>query len=240
MKIFVKIIVFSLIIVWWLYFFTPNLFKNYIDFSSKKIDIKEYTLTPQPWKLYLLNLKLLSSKDYKFNGIQAGTELYFRAIDTFNTNIIDLLDNENTNKKIVLNTHIKQLEKIQEELSNTINNLNNIYTQEQVKAQEYLEQKNYWDRNFNYGFITKDSKLVIEGMEQSYNNWPIYMEHRILSNAGKVLVYKLENIKSLVDAKLILLQNNSDMIVDNYDFIKSNILWKLMELKQRLELNNYN
>ncbi len=240
MKVFLKVLVFSIIIIWWLYFFAPNLFKNYIDFSSKEIDINEYTLTPEPGKLYLLNLKILNSKKYDFNTIKWGTQLYFDAIEVFNTNIINLLDNENSDKKIILNTHIKQLEQIQKKLSSSINSLNNTYKKEQNKAQEYLELKNYWDSKFNDGFATRDANLVVEGMEQSYANWPIYTEHRILSNAGKVLISKLENIKSLVDAKLILLQNNSDTIVDNYDIIKWNILWKLTDLKQRLELNRYN
>jgi len=240
MKIFLKILILSTILIGWLYFFTPKLFKGYENFSSKKIDIQKYTLTPNVWKIYLLNLKLLSSKDFEFNSTQWGVELYFNAIDAFNTNIINLLDDDNATKKIVLNTYIKQLEKIQSELSDTINNINNTYTEEQTKTQEYLQQKEYWDSNFNNGFNTKDSKLVINWLNQSFINGPKYMEHRILSNAGKILWYKLENIKSLIDTKLILLQNNSDMIIEHYDIIKWNLLWKLMELKQRLELNKYN
>ena len=240
MKIFLKIFIFSTILIGWLYLFAPKLFKEYKNFSNKKIDIQKYTLTPNVWKIYLLNLELLSSRDFQFNTTQLGVELYFKAIDIFNTNIMNLLNDDNTNRKIVLNTYIKQLEKVQSELSNTINAINNTYTEEQTKTQEYLKQKEIWDNNFNNGFNTRDAKLVRNWLNQSFINGPKYMEHRILSNAGKILWYKLKNIKILIDAKLILLQNNSDTIINHYDIIKWNLLLKLMKLKQRLELNQYN
>lgn len=240
MKIFIKIIIFLLIIIWWLYLSMPQLFKYNKDYSNKKINIKDYVLTPDVWKIYLLNLKLLSFQKFWFNGIQAGTQLYFDAIDTFNTNIIDLFDNTTSNKKIILNTYIKQLQKLQAELWDTINNLQNNYNEEQVKTQEYLQQKQSWDSNFNEGFKVKDNKMVVEGIKTSYENGPKYIKHRILSNAWKIVISKLEKIKTLIDAKLILLQDNTDTIVNNYSIIKWDLLWKLVELKKRLELNRYN
>lgn len=241
MQIFLRILIFSGIIIWGLYFFAPWLF-NIHNFEPKnnKIDIKEYIITPDIWKVYLLNLKLLSLKDFEFNTLEAGTELYFNAIDIFNVNIINLLDDNNSNRKLVLNTYIKQLEHIQTLLSDTINNIQNNAIEEQTKSEEYLQQKQIWDTNFSEGFNIKDKKLVIEWVKQSYENGPKYIKHRILSNAWKILLSKLEKIKILIDAKLILLQNNADTIVNNFDLIKWELLWKLIELKKRLELNRYN
>jgi len=238
MKIFFKIFIFSVILIWLFYFFIPWLFKQNLFFWTKKIDIKKYVLTPDVWKIYLLNLNLISLKNSEFNSIKVGSELFFKAIDIFNTNIIELLDTNN--KNIVLNTHIKQIEQVQSELSDIINNINNISIEEQTKSQEYLQQKEKGDTDFANWFITKDWKIIIDGLQKSYENGPKYIQHRILSNAWKILVWKLEYIKTLIDAKLILLQNNSDMIINNYEIIKWDLLWKLLELKQRLESNMYN
>lgn len=239
MKVFLKVIIFSLIIIWWLYFLAPQIFKEDIGLYNEKIDIKKYTLTPNIWKVYLLNLELLSLKDFTLNNISSNTKLYFDAVDIFNTNVIELLDN-NEDKKLVLNTYILQLKHIQSKLENEINNIQNTNSEEQTKAQTYLQEKKRWDDNFIQGFKTKDSELVEKGVKKSYENWPLYIKHRILSNAGKILLHKLTTIKSLIDAKLNLLENNDDMIISHYDEIKWNLLWKLIKLKKKLELNKYN
>jgi hypothetical protein len=46
------------------------------------------------------------------------------------------------------------------------------------------------------------------------------MEHRILANASKIVVAKLQNIRQLIALKLNLLENNQEDIVSHFDLIK--------------------
>jgi len=236
MKLFIKIIIVSLIFLW--IFF--SLYKNKESMKrNNNINIKEYTLTPNPSKIFLLNIKLSSIKNYNIEWIEWGSKLYFQAVELFNTNIIGLLTNTN-NKKVILKTHITQLNNIKTKLENKINSIQEILTKEEVNYNQYNQLKKEWDTNFSQWFISKDSELIKNWLKQSYTNWTIATKHRILLNANKILNYKLNNIKLLIDSKLVLLKNNKTTILENFDLIKWNLLSKLESLKYKLENNYYN
>ena len=236
MKLFVKITIVSLIFLW--IFFSLYKSKKQIN-QNNSINIKQYTLTPNPSKIFLLNIKLSSIKDYNIEWIKWWSNLYFQAVDLFNTNIITLLTNTN-DKKVVLKTHIAQLNNIKNKLENKIASIQEILTKEEINYNQYTQLKQEWDTNFSQWFITKDDELIRNWLKQSYINWPIATKHRILLNANKILNYKLNNIKLLIDAKLLLLTNNKTTILENFDLIKWNLLTKLENLKYKLENNYYN
>lgn len=236
MKLFLKITIVSLIFLW--IFFSLYNNKKYIN-QNNSINIKQYTLTPNPSKIFLLNIKLSSIKDYNIEWIKWWSNLYFQAVDLFNTNIITLLTNTN-DKKVVLKTHIAQLNNIKNKLENKIASIQEILTKEEINYNQYTQLKQEWDTNFSQWFITKDDELIRNWLKQSYINWPIATKHRILLNANKILNYKLNNIKLLIDAKLLLLTNNKTTILENFDLIKWNLLTKLENLKYKLENNYYN
>ena len=239
MKLFLKIIILIWVFLFWLYVFNPSLFHKISKTQDDTINTQQYVLTPNPAKFFLFNLKVSSTKNYNTDGIVWWTKLYFDAVSLFNTNIIDLLDNTN-DKKIVLNTHIAQLENIQNRLDNTIVNLRNNYNEEYTLYQTYLASKQEWDQQFTNGFIDKDVSIIKEWLSQSYKNGPKATEHRILANWWNIVLNKLSFIKTLIDAKILLLTNNSDDIITNFALMKWNILVKLYKLKQRLETNYYN
>lgn len=236
MKLFLKITIVSLIFLW--IFFSLYKSKKQIN-KNNIINIKQYTLTPNPSKIFLLNIKLSSIKNYNIEWIEWWSKLYFQAVDLFNTNIITLLTNTN-DKKVVLKTHITQLNNIKNKLENKIASIQESLTKEEIDYNQYTQLKQEWDTNFSQWFITKDDELVRNWFKQSYINWPIATKHRILLNANKILNYKLNNIKLLIDAKLLLLTNNKTTILENFDLIKWNLLTKLENLKYKLENNYYN
>ena len=239
MKLFLKTIILIWVFLFWFYVFDPSLFQKIKQTQDNTISVKQYVLTPNPADFFLFNLKVSSSKNYNTEGIVGWTKLYFNAVSLFNTNIIDLLDNSN-DKSIILNTHIAQLEDIQNKLDNTIVNLTNNYNEEYTLYQSYLASKQEWDQQFTNWFIDKDSDIVKEWFLRSYQNWPKATEHRILANWWNIVLNKLKFIKQLIDAKILLLTNNKNDIITNFALMKWNILVKLFNLKERLETNQYN
>ena len=238
MWVFLRVIIFSIIILAWVYFFKPSIF----DFSSyktpSKINIQEYVLTPDPSLLFLEWLKVSASKIYDFNWIASATNLYFQAINLFQVNIINLLEDSN-DKKITLKTYLVQLNNIIWKLDNNISWLTNLYTQEEASANTYLQEKQQWDNMFNQWFVEKDTENVVDWLKTSYTNWPKYMQHRIIANASKIVVWKLQNIRQLLYLKYQLLDNNQDDIVNNFGLIRWDLLPKLLDLKRRLQWNYY-
>ena len=239
MKLSLKIIILVWVFLLWLYVFNPSLFQRVSKTQYNTINTQQYVLTPNPAKFFLFNLKVSSSKNYNTDGIIWWTKLYFEAVNLFNTNIIDLLDNSN-DKKIVLNTYLAQLTNIQNRLDNTIVNLRNNYNEEFTLYQTYLASKQEWDQQFTNGFVDKDASIVAEWLSKSYQNGSKATEHRILSNWWNIVLKKLSFIKTLIDAKILLLTNNKEDIITNFSLMKWDILVKLLNLKQRLETNYYN
>lgn len=240
MKLSLKIIILVWVFLLWLYVFDPSLFQRVSETQDNTINTQQYVLTPNPAKFFLFNLKVSSSKNYNTDGIVWWTKLYFEAVNLFNTNIINLLENSNNDKRIVLNTYLAQLTNIQNRLDNTIVNLRNNYNEEFTLYQTYLASKQEWDQQFTNGFIDKDASIVAEWLSKSYQNGPKATEHRILADWWNIVLKKLNFVKLLVDAKLLLLTNNKDNIVNNFALIKWNMLIKLLKIKQRLETNYYN
>jgi len=234
-----RILFFAIIILAGLYFWNPNLFKlnNYFS-STEKIDVQQYVLTPDPSVLFLEWLKISTSKAYDFNWIASATDLYFQSVKLFQVNIITLLDQSN-NKEATLKTYLSQLHYTLDALDNAITSLTSLYTQEEATANMYLQQKQVWDDMFNQWFVEQDSNTVINWLKTSYKNWPKYMEHRIIANASKIVVSKLQNIRQLLYLKLNLLENNQEDIVNHFELIRGDLLPKLLELKRRLEGNYY-
>jgi hypothetical protein len=238
MRVFIRIVAFVIIILWAIYYFKPELFYFNQNKDIDTLDISKYVLTPNPAKIYAINLKVSSSTNYDTNSLAGAIQLYFDSVDIFQIKIIELLDNS-SDKKITLNTYIKQLEYMQQKLESTISNLENSVIDENIKYEEYLTQKQQWDQEFNEWFYTKDANLSVAWFSTSLKNWPNATKHRIIKNAGKIALIKLKNIKLLIDTKFNILQNNENTIVDNFDVIKWDLLKKLQKLKYQLETNHY-
>lgn len=237
MKIFIRIIAFFIVIWLWLYFYKPELFiKDNYDIDT--INIKKYIITPNPSKLYLLNLKLSSTNNYNLNSLWWTVQLYFDSINIFQTNIIELLENS-SNRKTTLNVYIQQLKYNNRKLETAISIIENNVEDESSKYQEFLSQKQQWDQEFWEWFIVKDSQLSVKWFDASLKNWPLATEHRIIKNASLIVLNKLKKIKYLTDTKLAILEENNNTIVTNFDVIKWNLLQKLQKLKYQLETNRY-
>jgi len=237
MRIFIRVIAFALIIFLWVYFYNPSLFQKKV-YDLDTININKYVLTPNPAKIYLLNLKISSTSFYNKDSLAWYIQLYFDSIYTFNINIMELLENS-SNKKTTLITHIKQLQSMQNKLENAISLLENQVNDEQVKYEEYITQKQQWDQEFWEWFIQKDANLSIQWFNDSYKNGPIATKHRIVKNASLIVLNKLKKIKFLIDSKTNVLDNNTETIIDNFDIIKWNLLRKLQIIKYQLEENTY-
>jgi len=238
MKIIFRIFILVCIFLGWLYFLYPSLFYPQKSYNND-INISQYILTPKPSQFFLLNLRISSSSIYNTKSIEWWAKSYFDAVNLFQTNIIWLLSNSNS-KNITLKTYIAQLENLQSQLSDIITNLQNTNTQYELNLQNYLSKKQEWDTEFTNGFLEKDVEMIWNWLKQSYINWPKYIKYRILSNANKIIINKLNFIKTLVDNKLLLLQENSSDIVNNFELIKWDMLIKLLSLKKQLENNQFN
>ena len=238
MKFIVRLFLFLVVIGIALYFFKPELFQPKV-YDVDTLDSKQYVNAPSPGKIFLYNLKLSSTNVYSYSSIWGSAKLYFDAVDIFQMNVLDLLENSN-NKKLVLASYIKKLQDIQQKLDMAINSLEEIKSDEEVKYNMYQQAKEEWDTKFFEWFVQKDTDLVINGLNQALENGPTATKHRILKNASKVTLDKLKKIKYLVDAKLTLLQDNQTIIVDNFYVIKSDMLEKMRRLKYQLETNTYN
>jgi len=237
MRVFIRIIAFFIIIFFLVYFFAPNLFHKKV-YDLDKLDIKEFVITPNPAKIFKLNLKISSTNVYNVNSIAGATQLYFDALYTFKINVVELLE-DSVNKKLTLMVHIKQLESMQRKLETAISTLENNVSDENIKYEEYRTQKEQWDQDFSAGFQQKDVALVLNWFNNSYKNWPLATKHRILKNWNLVVLNKLKKIKYLIDSKLNVLNSESDTIVNNFYLIKWDLLQKLRHLKYQLDNNIY-
>ncbi len=238
MFVFIRIIIFTLLLWLWISFFFPDLINIKFLNTPKKINIEKYILTPDPSVLFLLSLKISTSKNYDLNWIASATDLYFQSVKLFDVNIINLLDNSKS-KKLALKTYLTQLHNILNNLDNTITNLNMLYTENNSMSNNYLQQKKIWDSTFHNWIVEKDSKSVFEWLETSYKNWPKYIKHRIIANAARIINWKLQTIKQWLFMKNNLLETNQESIINNFELIKWNLLPKLLEIKKRLENNYY-
>jgi len=238
MRTFLRIIAFVIIIFALIYFFKPNLIhKDVYDIDT--LNASKYIETPSPGKVFLANLKLSSSTTYDYSSLHGWISLYFEAVDIFNVKILDLLENSK-NKKITLITYTKQLETIQNKLENAISNIENSRENEEQAYIEYKNKKTIWDSQFLEWFASKDANLSVEWLNTSVKNGPKATKHRILKNAGTIVLTKLKKVKNLVDLKLSILQDNQDTIVNNYLVIKWDLIEKLRKLKYMLDNNIYN
>ncbi len=238
MRTFLRIIAFIIIIFALVYFFKPNWIQK-DNYDIDTLNASKYIQTPSPWKIFLANLKISSSTTYNYSSLHGWISLYFDAVDIFNMKILDLLENSK-NKKITLISYTKQLENIQNKLENTISSIENSRENEEQAYIEYKNQKTVWDSQFLEWFASKDANLSVEWLNMSVKNGPIATKHRILKNAGAIVLTKLKKVKTLIDLKLSILQDNQDTIVNNYAVIRWDLIEKLRKLKYMLDNNIYN
>ena len=237
MNLVVKTVIIFLLALWALYAIKPDFFKNNF-FQQDTLVVKDYVLTPDPSDLFLEWLRISTLEDYNFKWIAQAIDLYFNALNLFQINIISLLDEAN-DKKATLKTYLIQLNNILTSIDNVLSNLTSLVSQQEATANMYLQQKQQWDSRFHEWFVEKDTKTILEWLETSYKNWPKYMEYRVLVNAQKTVVWKLQNVRWLLQLKLNLLESYQEDIVTHFDLIKWELLPKLIELKRRLESNHY-
>lgn len=237
MKLIFKTFLLFFIVLGAIYLIKPNFFKSKF-FQQDMLIVKDYILTPDPSVLFLEWLKVSTLEDYNFKWITQAINLYFRALNLFQVNIISLLDEANE-KKAALKTYLIQLSSVLTSIDNVLSNLTSLHSQQEAMANMYLQQKYQWDSRFHEWFAKKDTKTILEWLQTSYKNWVKYMEYRILTNAQEIVIWRLQAIRWLLQLKLNLLESYEEDIVMHFDLIKWELLPKLLELKRRLETNYY-
>lgn len=238
MKVFLKILIFSWILSLIFFWHKRFSFQDKFNTNSDELKINKYNNTPNPWKMFLLNLNLLSLKNFQFSLIKDWTIIYFDAKSLLEKKIMELLESKNSDRILILNVHLKELKSIRNKLNKKIESLNNMIMKEKEKAQTKQIEKKMWDDNFKLWFQQKNANLIIKWLDKSFENWPEYTKHRILLNAWTIILKKLKNINWLIESKILLLENNSDSIVKNYSTIKWDMLRELIRLKR--EINKFN
>ena len=218
--------------IWW--FGLWNEKKN----EQLSIDVVNYSKTSNTSaKLVLLNIKLWKSYIWNIELIAKSIQVYKNSLTSLKKDILSLMKDSN-NKKSLLKMHILELENNISKLSDVIASLNELSQEERNLYNNYYNEKALWDSMFMEGINQNNMELTSYGLEQSYTNWPLYIKHRIIANASEKLYKKLSILKDLLEEKHMILSNNEDFIISNFDALDENIAIQILELKNKLKKFN--
>ena len=200
------------------------------------LDIMNYSKIPDSVsQIVFLNLKVSKSYVWNITLLSNSLVLYVDSVSLLKQNTLELLDGA-SNKSSMLLSHTKDLQKKVNLLWDTIEEIRMFSQEEKFMKDDYFTQKTRGDSMFFDGLQHNDMDLLSEGLELSYKKSSEYIKHRVLYTASYNINKKLSLLKEILEAKVMLLENNEDIIVNNFDLIKDwDLAKKIIALQKQFQ-----
>lgn len=142
--------------------------------------------------------------------------------------------------KVVLEAYINNIRNTVLDNQQILNNLRYEKSQFDQKRNFCDEQKKMWDTMFFNWLDQDNSELAIRWLETSLDNSPCYINNRVYSNVYENLIKKIDFYNSLLSRKQVILENNVDLILNNFELFENNQLEELAGLRNELRSFNIN
>ncbi len=139
------------------------------------------------------------------------------------------------NKKIVLESYISQMRSAVNENQEITEYLRSKMTQKKSESEYCKGQKNVWDTLF-FDWLEQQQKVVLQDwLATSLEYSPCYIENRVYASAYQAVHEKLYFYNDILKQKLNIIENNSHLIIQNFELFKNNQLERLISLRNELE-----
>lgn len=138
-------------------------------------------------------------------------------------------------KKTYYETLIKKTEQSISKLDEIMIQLNSQYNDNSQISLNCENNKKSSDSSFVQWLNQNDYFMMIEWFNDSLKNWPCYIENRIRARAISTIYSKLNYLKSILEKRNNILENNVDIIISNNDYFDSNVLEQLVSLRNQLK-----
>lgn len=180
----------------------------------------------------------LGAWEYHSDGTMKSVLNLSQTAETLvNVNILELLKGSD-DPQSALDMHLKHIEKTNEEIDDTVENLQAEAQKYMHDAQDCLAEKNAWDKVFFQWLQNNDENMMQEWLQQSLEKWPCYITKRIRANAAWYMAYKAGAQRALLEKRQNLLRTKGDILIKHKDYLEGNILEELLQLKQQLKYLN--
>ena len=233
-KTFVFFIILMLIFIFYAFRTNISIFGKKSTNETETLDVMNYSKIPNSVsQIVFLNLKVSKSYAGNITLLSNSIVLYNDSVSLLKQNTLELIWWA-TNKSSILSSHIKLLHKKIDSLSDIIEEIRMFSQEEMLKKENYFSQKTRWDNMFFNGLNQNDMELLSDGLELSYKNSSEYIKHRVLYIASGKIMQKLILIKEILESKVMLLENNEDTLVNNYEIINEwDLAERIVSLKQK-------
>ena len=159
--------------------------------------------------------------------------LFQQSESLISVDVVDLMQ-ASQNPEQILTAHINQAETV---LANIFDVNSSLSEQAQgyiTQSQECFNQKQQGDAAFFQWVQRWDATQTEQGLQTSLEFAPCYITNRIRANAAAYLAQKVMVNAWLLAQRVRILNENSSLLVNNYAFLESDILERLLRLKQQL------
>lgn len=228
--------------LWFWYFFSP-VFSGWLSFWSEKqtVNLWQGYIKKSDFDDWAVSTVLVNTKlgKWEYNNTYFFTNavnLVDKAQELINIDTIELLD-WTSNKLVVLESHLKQIEISLDKMQTQIELLKDFWDERRSDATNCENLKKNADSMFFQWVKSNEVDSINEWLNESVINWPCYMKNRTLSNAYMVLYDKLGFYKVVLQKKYNVITANQDMILQNFEMFRNNNLEKLISIRN--ELSNF-
>jgi len=198
---------------------------------------KEILLSPLSlgFTMYRVHMILALWWEFKSFSNYEYARLIVSLQDTLTYNILDLLEFE-LDKWVIIDSYLSTLDKYLMESDIALWNIKEEMSALNYSMQHCLSQKELYDKQYldsiQYPY---QQALLDDSIENSKKYWQCASDSRIEYNAKELLADKISKYRSVINLKYEYLSANRDNIVDHYDLIRTDILERLIIIKNMLE-----
>lgn len=166
-------------------------------------------------------------------GIMTIPEYVAAAQSLLMIDIISYLENA-PDKETALETLIAQMEFYNNQWDDIQIQLEDIIVTKNQDMNQCGDAKEAWDRDFYQWLRDVDASLMISWLENSKTWWSCQAAARIDMNAHKVLQKRVVDITNTLSNIINVLQQNSNVIINNFELFKDTQLEKLLSLRNQI------
>ena len=201
-------------------FFGSNDFK--VSSTYIRNDLVDNTAT----SLIFLNLKIASWDIWSQQILWNALILTQQAQDLIDVDTISLLENS-SDKNTVFDSHLWDIVKLNIEIDDILSELVEIAEHKRNESDWCRTQKVSSDKIFFNWLSNNDYESLLDWLDNSTTNSVCYEQNRVVSNAYFAVHDKLSYFNQLLYTKRNILDDNKEIIINNFQYFKT---WHLEEL----------